>query len=334
MSYSWDKFLRPLAGNDTNVQIMDNNGTVTYTINPYTVINVFVKNNLVNVSLKSGRVISIPFSSLNEAKLALPRIKQLFDALQKKAPIFVSNEIKNYVNSVNIQFFYQDNIPNGTGTDSIRTGSFWYDSDYGYLYVYIYDGAYYQWVTAAGEVGPVGATGPAGPTGPDGPQGNPFQLNGTVSGTSSLPEPSVLGNAYVDDLDGHLWVYGQSGWVDGGSILGPAGTSGTSGLDGTSGTSGKDGQSTSYFFYEANTSVISGNPNPGFISWNNSTQINSTYIYVNMFTSDVTDVDNFISLYREGQEILIQDRYLSEILLYPRLITGSLEVPRGKVTSL
>ena len=24
MSYSWDKFLRPLAGTDTNVQIMDN----------------------------------------------------------------------------------------------------------------------------------------------------------------------------------------------------------------------------------------------------------------------------------------------------------------------
>ena len=63
MSYSWDKFLRPLATTDTNVQVLDNNGVVTYTINPFSVINVFVKNNLVNVSLKSGRVISIPFSS-------------------------------------------------------------------------------------------------------------------------------------------------------------------------------------------------------------------------------------------------------------------------------
>ena len=26
MSYSWDKFLRPLSSTDTNIQIMDNNG--------------------------------------------------------------------------------------------------------------------------------------------------------------------------------------------------------------------------------------------------------------------------------------------------------------------
>ena len=95
MSYSWDKFLRPLGATDTNIQIMDNTGVVTYTINPFTVINIFVKNNMVVISLKSQRIISIPLSSNNEAKLALPRIKQLIDTLQKNAPIFINNEIKS-----------------------------------------------------------------------------------------------------------------------------------------------------------------------------------------------------------------------------------------------
>ena len=58
MSYSWDKFLRPLSSTDTNIQVLDNNGVVSYTINPYAILNVLIKNNLVRVSLKSGKVIA------------------------------------------------------------------------------------------------------------------------------------------------------------------------------------------------------------------------------------------------------------------------------------
>ena len=72
---------------------MDNLGVARYTINPFSVLNVAVYNNSVRVSLKSSRVISIPFSSLNEAKMALPRIKQAIDGLQSKTPIFINNEI-------------------------------------------------------------------------------------------------------------------------------------------------------------------------------------------------------------------------------------------------
>ena len=96
MIYSWDKFLRPLSATDTNIQVMDNSGVVTFTINPYAVINVQVNNNSVKIGMKSGKIIIIPFSTVNEAKMALPRIKQMVDSLQKKAPLFVNNEIKNY----------------------------------------------------------------------------------------------------------------------------------------------------------------------------------------------------------------------------------------------
>lgn len=175
MSYSWDKFLRPLSDTDTNIQVLDNNGIATHTINPYAILNVLINNNIIKISLKSGKVITIPFSTMNESKLALPRIKQLIDVLNSKAPTFVDNELKNYVNSVTDIFFYQDNIPTGTGTNSIKVGTFWYDTEFGFLYVYINDDlSGYNWITAVGEVGPVGplgATGPAGAIGVTGPAG-------------------------------------------------------------------------------------------------------------------------------------------------------------------
>ena len=163
MIYSWDKFLRPLAATDTNIQIMNNSGIVAQTINPYAVINILIHNNTIRIGMKSGQIVIIPFSNMNEAKLALPRIKQMVDSLQKKKPMFINNEIKNFVKSETTDFFYQSNTPTGSGTDLINVGSFWYDTDTGFLYVYINDElSGYNWITAAGEIGPVGATGSQG----------------------------------------------------------------------------------------------------------------------------------------------------------------------------
>lgn len=156
MGYSWDNFLKPSSTTDTNIQIMDNNGVVTYTINPYAILNVLVNNNLLKISLKSGKVIIIQFSSINESKLALPRIKALIDSLTSKTPNFITNNVKNYVQSVVGVFFYQDNIPDNTGTNLIIPGTFWYDTEYGFLYVYVFDdnSDSYQWIGAAGEASP------------------------------------------------------------------------------------------------------------------------------------------------------------------------------------
>ena len=270
MSYSWDKFLRPLGATDTNIQIMDNTGVVTYTINPFTVINLFVKNNMVVISLKSQRIISIPLSSNNEAKLALPRIKQLIDTLQKNAPIFINNEIKNYITSVSAKFFYQSVIPTGTGTDKIIPGSFWYDSEYGNLYTYIYDGDYYQWVTAVGEIGPVGTTGLAGSSGTSGYDGDAFRVEynssidldtTTVSSNYTITIDQDLSYSAAQlilishDLSNYIQAqvlsYDSSTGVLVYEVLAKFGTSaystwvvnldGAAGGDGTSGTSGSSG---------------------------------------------------------------------------------------------
>lgn len=203
MSYSWDKFLRPLSATDTNIQILDNSGVATYTINPFAILNALISNNIIKVSLKSGKVVVIPFSTINEAKLALPRIKQMIDVLNRRTPMFVNNELKNYVSSVTDLFFYQDTVPVGTGTNSIKVGTFWYDTEYGFLYVYIYDEfSEYTWITAVGEVGPVGATGSVGPIGPTGASydvGNGLSLTGaTLSVGGTLYETLGMNGGYYD----------------------------------------------------------------------------------------------------------------------------------------
>jgi hypothetical protein len=248
MIFSWDKFIRPLSGNDTNIQILDNLGISRYTINPFSVLNVAVYNNSVRVSLKSSRVISIPFSSLNEAKLALPRIKQAIDGLQSKTPIFINNEIKNYVSSVSLDFFYQTDEPEGTGTDKITVGSSWYDND-GSMYVYTKEGDDYYWITPTGVIGPegpIGATGDAGLIGPTGATGNPGLIgptgatgnDGPIGPTGATGNDGPIGPTGATGNDGPEGPIGATG--DAG-LIGPTGATGNPGLIGPTGATGNDG---------------------------------------------------------------------------------------------
>ena len=236
MIFSWDKFIRPLSGNDTNIQILDNLGVSRYTINPFSVLNVAVYNNSVRVSLKSSRVISIPFSSLNEAKMALPRIKQAIDGLQSKTPIFINNEIKNYVSSVSVDFFYQTDVPEGTGTDKITVGSSWYNND-GSMYVYTKEGDDYYWITPTGVIGPegpIGATGNPGIQGPTGATGNP----GIQGPTGATGSPGIQGPTGATGDTGPIGPTGATG--DPG-LIGPTGATGDTGPIGPTGATGNDG---------------------------------------------------------------------------------------------
>ena len=239
MIFSWDKFIRPLSGNDTNIQILDNLGVARYTINPFSVLNVAVYNNSVRVSLKSSRVISIPFSSLNEAKMALPRIKQSIDGLQSKTPIFINNEIKNYVSSVSLDFFYQTDFPEGTSTDKITVGSTWYDNE-GTMYVYTKDGDTYLWITPTGVIGPegpIGATGDPGPIGPTGATGATGDA-GLIGPTGATGDAGLIGPTGATGDAGPIGPTGATG--DAGPI-GPTGATGDAGLMGPTGATGDAG---------------------------------------------------------------------------------------------
>lgn len=97
MSYSYNKYLKPITNTDRNIQIVDNSGIVNYTINPFSVLNVMVSANLLKISLKSQRIITIPFSTVNESKLAIKKFQEQLDTLKDKVPGFIDKQIENYV---------------------------------------------------------------------------------------------------------------------------------------------------------------------------------------------------------------------------------------------
>lgn len=101
MSFSYDKFLRPLTSTDNEIRIFDNDGNLVYNINPYQISSSIVSGNLIKINFRKGKVISIPFSSLNEAKLAIVSFQSQADELAAKEPIFIDQQVKNYVDSIN-----------------------------------------------------------------------------------------------------------------------------------------------------------------------------------------------------------------------------------------
>jgi len=127
MEFTWDTFLKPLTSGDKNIKVINISGMIKYTINPFSIVNVFVSGNLLKVSLKSGTTITIPFSSLNESQLALPRIKSIKDLLTStQSPLFVDSGLRNFVESNSNQLLTGESEPtNG----SLREGNLWFDGE-------------------------------------------------------------------------------------------------------------------------------------------------------------------------------------------------------------
>lgn len=81
MSYSYDTFLKPTA-NNTYLEILDTDLNVVYTINPRSISSPMISNNLIKISLKSGKVIMLDFSTSNESKDALQKLQLQIDKLK------------------------------------------------------------------------------------------------------------------------------------------------------------------------------------------------------------------------------------------------------------
>jgi hypothetical protein len=97
---------------------------------------------------------------------------------------------------------------------------------------------------STGPTGPVGDTGSAGPTGPQGEDGVAVNLKGQVATVEDLPETAAIGDAYIVEADGELYVWDENTltWASIGSILGPTGPTGATGpSDGPTGPTGPTG---------------------------------------------------------------------------------------------
>ncbi len=99
MIYNYNTFLRPITESDRNIKILDDSSNVKFTIEPFSISNVSVFNNILKIELKSTKVIFINFSTPNECKEALKLIQIQIDILTDKVPLLIDKDIRKYVDS-------------------------------------------------------------------------------------------------------------------------------------------------------------------------------------------------------------------------------------------
>lgn len=92
-----------------------------------------------------------------------------------------------------------------------------------------------------GPQGDPGERGPEGPEGPQGEQGTGVTILGEQPSEADLPEVGESGDAWL--VAGDLWVWSEAtaGWVNVGTIQGPAGPRGATGEPGPRGEAGAEG---------------------------------------------------------------------------------------------
>lgn len=145
--------------------------------------------------------------------------------------------------------------------------------------LWVYGGT--EWVNAGAFQGPPGDTGPTGPTGATGPPG----------------EASTTG------------ATGPTGPTGDTGPTGATGPTGSTGATGPTGPPGSAGASSSYYQYQADNGAT---PITGHISWSNfGTQTSSTYIRVNHIDQIGIDIDVFLNLIQQGNQLIIQDANVS-----------------------
>jgi hypothetical protein len=97
MAYNYNNFLRPLSTTDRNIQILDSNGKIKYTVNPFAVINTMVNNNVIKINLKNDKIIILDFFTSEQAKDAILQLQIQIDTLIGKTPLQIDKQIENYV---------------------------------------------------------------------------------------------------------------------------------------------------------------------------------------------------------------------------------------------
>ena len=175
--FSYDRFLRPITTSDNNIQVLDNTGSVVYTINPFSVGSTKVSNNVLKISFKSGKIIPITFSSINESKIALSLFQSQIDTLLEKTPTLMDIKIKNY-----IDYIVSLNSSSGTSGSSGSSGS-------------------------SGTSGSSGSSGTSGANGSSGTSG----ISGTSGSSGSSGSSGTSGSSGSSGTSGANGSSGTSG---------------------------------------------------------------------------------------------------------------------------
>ena len=142
--YSYDTFLRPLTNSDKNIKILGIDLIVKYTIEPFNILNTSAVNNLIKINIKSTRIILLEFSTSNEAKNALIRLREQIDILTTRIPLLIDKDVQNYVTNV-VDTLTTNGTFSSLSTSNFNLipitiplnptgGSMYYDGTHSYIY--------------------------------------------------------------------------------------------------------------------------------------------------------------------------------------------------------
>jgi len=276
--YSYDTFLRPITDNDRNIKILGVDLLVKYTIDPFTINNTNVSGNLIRINLKSNRIITLEFSTSNETKLAIIRLREQIDILNQKVPLLIDKNVQNYIiNYVESRFtnIITDIIPSQDSIYNLgSSASQWKSLHVSGQTIYIgglplsTDGESLVvssinlgttasplilssnqdtllinnsvFIGATGPQGPTGVAGPQGPTGVAGPQGA-TGVDGPQGPTGVAGPQGPTGVAGPQGPTGVDGPQGATGVAGPQGATGVAGPQGPTGADGSQGPTGADG---------------------------------------------------------------------------------------------
>ena len=97
MSYSLKRFLKPLNGSEKTIKIYDDRNFPVHTINPFSVLRIFVANNNLSIALAGNRTIVLDFTNNEECKLSLAKLQSYIDRLRQNTPVVIDKEKENYI---------------------------------------------------------------------------------------------------------------------------------------------------------------------------------------------------------------------------------------------
>lgn len=143
----------------------------------------------------------------------------------------------------------------------------------------------------------------------------------------------VSGEVLTSQGAGAPWT-----WTNVSGITGPVGPTGPLGMTGATGPTGAQGnlgptgpqgdpgQSSSFFEYNARTSITSGNPGNTNLIWNNVAQLSATQINVSHIERGGIDIDVFLNLLKPGDTFIIQDQNQSNNYQEWLITTATIQV--------
>ena len=87
MGYSFNRFLKTINESDKTIKIYDDRNYPVHTVNPFSVLRVYVTNNNLSIVLTGNLIIVLDFLNKDEASAGLVKIQSYIDSIKKAGTI-------------------------------------------------------------------------------------------------------------------------------------------------------------------------------------------------------------------------------------------------------